>query len=154
MFFSQQVVRPVDNTVLRLSARNWNPEVGGIRRCNEHQLKLRCTPNWLAYTFTRRISWYSKGLCKTKLLLCFFKFQAAKRIRGIVNIAPSILKIGTRWNEILFQAPTDLLPKKPSSVNFEFETGWVPDLIWNIWTKDNYISPAGNRTIITCLSRI
>jgi len=86
-------------------------------------LKLRCTPDLLAYTFTRKISWYSKGECKTELPLYFFKYQAAKRIRGILNIVPSILKIGTRWNEILFQAPAALLPKNPSPVNFEFETG-------------------------------
>jgi len=111
-FLSQLVIRPVDNTVLRLSAKNWNPDVGGIRRYNEQVLKLRCTSIWLAFTLTRRISWYSKGQCKTKLPLCFFKYQVAKRIRGIVNIAPSFLKISIRWNEILFQAPVALLPKK------------------------------------------
>jgi hypothetical protein len=84
---------------------------------------LRCTPILLAYAFTRRISWYSKGQCKTKLPLFFFKYQAAKRIGGIVNIAPSILKIYTRWIEILFQAQADLPPKKQFPVNFEFDTG-------------------------------
>jgi hypothetical protein len=115
------MVRSVDNTVLRLTARNWSPNEGGTRKCNEHVLKLRCNPIWLAYTFRRRISWYSKGQCKTKLPLFFFKYQAAKRIRGIINIAPSILQIGTRWNETLFQAPAPLLPNKT-----------VPGTLW-IW---------------------
>lgn len=129
LFLSQLVIRPVDSTVLKLAAKNWNPDVGGIRRCNEQVLKLRCTSIWLAFTLTRRISWHSKGQCKTKLPLFFFKYQAVKRIRGIINVAGSFLKIGTRWNEILFQAAVALLPKKLSLVKFEFETGWALDLI-------------------------
>lgn len=64
--------------------------------------------------------------------LCFFKYQAAKRTRGIVDIDPNFLKIGTRWNEIQFQAPDNLLQSKPSPVNFEYGVGRSSDLIWTI----------------------
>ena len=60
---------------------------------------------------------------QNKIALYFFKYQATKRNGGIVNIAPSILKIGTRWIEFCFK-PQPLYPrKKQSPLDFEFETG-------------------------------
>ena len=58
-----------------VSARTGNSDVGRIRRCEEHVLQLWCTPVWLAYTFAR-ISWYSKGQCKTKLPPLFLQISS------------------------------------------------------------------------------
>jgi hypothetical protein len=46
----------------------------------------------------------------------------------------------------LLQAPADLLPEKDPEMPIVLETGWVPEAVWTLWSRDMFHALAENQT--------
>jgi hypothetical protein len=60
----------------------------------------------------------------------------------------TILDLGTRWRCVVSFTPRPLYPpRKQPSIPIEQEAGWALDPVWTLWSREEYLSPVGNRTL-------
>jgi hypothetical protein len=78
--------------------------------------------------------------------------QVSFEIKGefvpVINqLNSTILDLGTRWRlAVSFTARPLYLPVKEPRVHIEYESGWAPEPVWTLWSREKSLVPAENRT--------
>jgi hypothetical protein len=65
---------------------------------------------------------------------------------GEWRYSSTILDLDTRWSGQL-HAPAALSPGKKPPVPVEEEAGRTPEPVWQLWSREKRVAPAGSRTL-------
>jgi hypothetical protein len=82
---------------------------------------------------------------KVKLSLFLTRHHSMNKYREWRYVS-TILDLGIREVSGQLHAPAALLPGKEPPVPIGKKNGWVPNLVWTLWSTEKSLAPAGNRT--------